>query len=78
MNILLTAALVFFVGYLLNIFYITVLYHRALTHGAVTMTPLSKKFCEIHGKLDHWDRPQGMGLYASLASSPFGYHAGSS
>lgn len=41
MNIILTAALIFFLGYLLNIFYITVLYHRALTHRSVTLTPLS-------------------------------------
>lgn len=32
---------IFSAGYLLNMFYITVLYHRALTHGAVQLTPVS-------------------------------------
>lgn len=38
-------ALVFLlVGYLINIFYITVLYHRGLTHRAVVMSPRLEKF----------------------------------
>lgn len=41
MTTLWLAVAVFAFGYLLNIFYITVLYHRALTHGAVKLTPFS-------------------------------------
>ena len=33
---------VFLAAYLLNIFYITVLYHRGLTHGAVRLQPFTK------------------------------------
>ncbi len=36
-------------GYLLNIFYITVLYHRGLTHGAVRLTPLGFKLLNRTG-----------------------------
>jgi stearoyl-CoA desaturase (delta-9 desaturase) len=35
-------AAVFFSTYLLNIFYITVLYHRGLTHGAVRLRPFTR------------------------------------
>jgi stearoyl-CoA desaturase (delta-9 desaturase) len=49
MNVILTATLVFVLGYLLNIFYITVLYHRALTHRAVGLTPFSAKLVEHTG-----------------------------
>jgi stearoyl-CoA desaturase (Delta-9 desaturase) len=39
MESLLIATLVFLAGYLLNIFYITVLYHRGLTHKALVLHP---------------------------------------
>src|SRR5262252_6756655 len=32
----------FLAAYLLNIFYITVLYHRGLTHGAVRLRPFTR------------------------------------
>lgn len=32
------------IGYLINITYITVFYHRALAHGAVTFTPSMQRF----------------------------------
>lgn len=40
---------VFMTGYLLNIFYITVLYHRGLTHQAVQLSPGAMKFLERTG-----------------------------
>ncbi len=36
------AGTIFFLGNLINIFYITVLYHRGLAHGAVKLGPFSK------------------------------------
>jgi stearoyl-CoA desaturase (Delta-9 desaturase) len=39
---LLGCASVFLAAYLLNVFYITVLYHRGLTHGAVRLRPYTK------------------------------------
>lgn len=45
----LIAGAVFMFGYLLNIFYITVLYHRALTHNAVRLTPGAMKFLALTG-----------------------------
>lgn len=39
MNPYLIAAIVFVAGYLVNIFYITVLYHRGLTHQSVILKP---------------------------------------
>ena len=36
--------LVFLAAYLLNICYITVFYHRGLTHGALEMAPWARKF----------------------------------
>ena len=43
-------ALGFFVfGYVLNMFYITVLYHRGLTHGAVVMNPKLNKILYMTG-----------------------------
>ncbi len=38
---------VFVSAYLLNIFYITVLYHRGLTHGAVKLRPFTR-FLAVH------------------------------
>jgi stearoyl-CoA desaturase (delta-9 desaturase) len=35
---------IFFLTYLLNTFYISVLYHRGLAHGAVTLGPRMRKF----------------------------------
>jgi stearoyl-CoA desaturase (Delta-9 desaturase) len=49
MNILLTAIIVFCAGYLLNIFYITVLYHRALTHRAIALSPFSMWLVQYTG-----------------------------
>lgn len=34
---------VFLASYMLNIFYVTVLYHRGLTHGAVELHPFTRK-----------------------------------
>jgi stearoyl-CoA desaturase (Delta-9 desaturase) len=39
----------FFFGYLLNMFYITVLYHRALTHGAILLGPKMMKLLSLTG-----------------------------
>ena len=44
MNYALACVLVFSAAYLLNIFYITVLYHRGLAHGAVKLHPLVRKW----------------------------------
>lgn len=44
MNLILLAALVFAAGYLINVFYITVFYHRALTHGALELSPRMEQF----------------------------------
>jgi len=41
--------LVFLVGYLINAFYITVLYHRGLTHRAIIMSPGTEKFLAVTG-----------------------------
>ena len=41
MNTLIIAAIVFSLASLLNIFYITVLYHRGLSHGSVKLNQLS-------------------------------------
>ena len=38
----LAAMIIFLFGYLVNIFYITVLYHRGLTHNAVILSPMAK------------------------------------
>ena len=40
--VLVTALVIFLAAYLLNIFYITVLYHRGLTHGAVRLRPFTR------------------------------------
>jgi fatty-acid desaturase len=39
MQTIIIAITIFLLGYLLNIFYITVLYHRALAHNAIVMGP---------------------------------------
>ncbi|MBC7691209.1 MAG: acyl-CoA desaturase [Methylotenera sp.] len=49
MIILLSALLIFSTGYLLNIFYITVFYHRALTHRSVVMSPATERFLASTG-----------------------------
>lgn len=42
--------LVFFaIGYLINITYITVFYHRALAHGAVVLKPWTRRFVVLTG-----------------------------
>lgn len=40
---------VFLVTYMLNIFYVTVLYHRGLTHGAVELHPFTRKLVVATG-----------------------------
>ena len=45
------AALVFCAGYMVNVFYITVLYHRGLTHQSVILRPKLTKFI---GKTGIW------------------------
>lgn len=40
---------VFLIGYLINVFYITVLYHRGLTHRAIVMKPWVEKFLSHSG-----------------------------
>lgn len=49
MQELLIAAAIFGAGYLLNIFYITVFYHRGLAHGSVTLSPLVAKWIALTG-----------------------------
>ncbi len=46
---LVIAILIFLVGYLLNMFYITVLYHRGLTHNAVQIRPFMMKWLSWSG-----------------------------
>jgi stearoyl-CoA desaturase (delta-9 desaturase) len=50
MRILYLSLGLFSFGYLLNIFYITVLYHRGLTHGAVKLNSASLWLIEHTGK----------------------------
>lgn len=45
----LIAAAIFSTGYLLNIFYITVFYHRGLAHGSVTLSPKVAKWVSWTG-----------------------------
>jgi stearoyl-CoA desaturase (delta-9 desaturase) len=49
MHLFFISLAVFSAGYLLNIFYITVLYHRALTHRSVGLTPFSTRLVAITG-----------------------------
>lgn len=49
MSIFLLALVIFAIGYLINIFYITVLYHRGLSHGSVVMGPKLTKFLQYTG-----------------------------
>lgn len=44
MSTLLIALAVFFAAYVVNMFYVTVLYHRGLAHGAVRLSPWARKF----------------------------------
>lgn len=39
----------FILGYFLNMFYISVLYHRGLAHGSVTLSPMLSKLLEKTG-----------------------------
>jgi len=43
------ALIIFFLGYVLNMFYISVLYHRGLAHGSVMLGPRMKKFISQTG-----------------------------
>jgi stearoyl-CoA desaturase (delta-9 desaturase) len=49
MNIWFISLLVFIATYVLNMFYISVLYHRGLTHGAVILKPFMRKFTVATG-----------------------------
>jgi stearoyl-CoA desaturase (delta-9 desaturase) len=49
MSYVLTCAAVFLATYLLNIFYISVLYHRGLTHGAVRLRPFTVQILRYTG-----------------------------
>lgn len=49
METLLAAGALFLVGYLLNVFYITVFYHRGLTHRALDLSPGVEKFIGATG-----------------------------
>jgi stearoyl-CoA desaturase (delta-9 desaturase) len=49
MNHLLLAFGIFLLAYLLNIFFITVLYHRALTHESITLKPWVMRFLGVTG-----------------------------
>jgi stearoyl-CoA desaturase (delta-9 desaturase) len=49
MNLWLVSFALFLAGYLVNMLYITVFYHRGLTHGAVLLKPRVKKFVAITG-----------------------------
>ncbi len=42
MSTLIISLLIFFVANVINIFYITVLYHRGLAHGAIRLSPAAK------------------------------------
>ena len=57
---------VFFSAYLLNIFYITVLYHRGLTHGAVKLRPPAMKLLEYTGNWVTGLDPKGWALMHRL------------
>ncbi len=43
------AAIIFMSGYLVNIFYVTVLYHRGLAHSGVKLHPRTLKFVQYTG-----------------------------
>ena len=49
MKIYVASFLVFLLGYLINIFYITVLYHRGLAHGSVTLHPATRQWVVLTG-----------------------------
>jgi len=49
MSYALVCLLVFIVGYLINITYTSVFYHRGLTHGAIEIRPWMKKFIVATG-----------------------------
>ena len=49
MNMILWSLIAFLAGYFLNIFYITVLYHRGLAHGSVVLNPWMRKWAVATG-----------------------------
>ncbi len=49
MTIVLVSVAVFVAAYVINMFYVTVLYHRALTHGAIRLKPWMQKFTVLTG-----------------------------
>jgi stearoyl-CoA desaturase (delta-9 desaturase) len=49
MDLALIAAAAFVAAYVVNMFYITVLYHRGLAHGAVQLKPWMRKFTVATG-----------------------------
>ena len=44
MSVAVWSVILFLMGYLINIFYITVLYHRALTHQAIVLSPFARRW----------------------------------
>ena len=49
MNIAFVSLFIFIAAYLLNILYITVFYHRGITHNAVRLKPATLKFVALTG-----------------------------
>lgn len=49
MNVYDLSAVLFLVAYFINLFYITVLYHRGLTHGAVELRPALRRWTVATG-----------------------------
>ena len=49
MSYLILCLVVFVSAYLLNVFYVTVLYHRGLAHGAVALKPWTRKLVALTG-----------------------------
>ncbi len=49
MTVALIAAAAFVFGYVVNMFYVTVLYHRGLAHGAVRLRPWLRRFTALTG-----------------------------
>ena len=49
MDTIIIALLIFSFGYVLNMFYVTVLYHRALTHQSIELGPRMMKWLAATG-----------------------------
>ncbi len=66
---ILIALVVFTGGYLINIFYITVLYHRGLAHSAVELSPIAQFFIQYTGSWITGIDPKGWGCMHRLHHS---------